>query len=423
MRTPIKGMVAPVGTPTRDNRDTPDGDGIESYSASKLPIPIHLDLSNGGEGHNADHPVGFITALTTEDDGVNAVGYLLDPDKYPRFAEAIMDAKNMVEDGNAWPSIGANVDVDSNGNLTADVFEVSLVTMPANAQTWMALDDIEEEKEETGELEEIEELAEDDEKERALVAASTVVEPVPFELFEQPHDMPYTPGFRVDGKRVYGHLTHREACHTAWANTCMKPPTSMSGYALFHRFSQVTDAGTIRVGRLTAGTGNAQMCSCCVHLDIDDHACLNASMVAAMGHHDTLTTTAQVCVGEDDNGNIWVSGVLTDDHPNLSRQSWSGDWRGVGQSAELIEILALNHALPGFTHRRDQRIAQGGLTSLVAAIGTPTQQVPDYDDEKVTQAVERVLRSREERRELTEAISRMHSSYAGMKLEGVGRRV
>ena len=84
----------------------------------------------------------------------------------------------------------------------------------------------------------------------ALIAAIT--EPAPADAFDPPALASYTPGFTVTGRRIAGHVTNREACHMGWADVCMTPPPSASGYQVANRYSVQTSAGEIRVGRLTS---------------------------------------------------------------------------------------------------------------------------------------------------------------------------
>lgn len=209
---------------------------------------------------------------------------------------------------------------------------------------------------------------------RAALIAS-VTEPVPADAFEAPALASYTPGFTVTGRRIAGHVTNREACHMGWAEVCMTPPPSPSGYKIANRYTVRTSAGQIEVGRLTSGLGAAAGgcpgCRYCEGVDMDDHACISLGFTAAAAYHDTLTTLADIRVGEDEAGNVWAAGILRDGLPAkaadiLARRVWSGDWRPFGDAEELSEVVALHHQRPGFTHRVQHSRSR---FALVAAAG------------------------------------------------------
>lgn len=217
----------------------------------------------------------------------------------------------------------------------------------------------------------------------ALVAA--VNEPAPASAFAKPDTSRYDPGFRIDGRRIYGQLAALDACHLNWPGQCVTPPASPSGYALFARYSLATDAGELPVGRVTTGLGRVgNGCSCCDPGILDDHACPNRmGLVAAMNHHDRMPTLADVVIGEDD-GVIWLAGLL---RPNLSaeaqevlaRRVWSGDWRPAGEADELVEVLALHHGKPGFAQRVKTSRTRSVLVAAAGPIEEPVDQAPDIE--------------------------------------------
>lgn len=212
----------------------------------------------------------------------------------------------------------------------------------------------------------------------ALVAA--VVEPAPAAAFAKPDTTRYDPGFRIEGRRIAGHLAALDACHLNWPGQCVTPPPSPSGYALFTRYTIATDAGELPVGRVTTGLGRiGNGCTCCDPDILDDHACPNRmGLVAAMAHHDRMPALADVVIGEDD-GVIWVAGLL---RPNLSaeqqyvlsRRVWSGDWRPAGEADELIEVLALHHGKPGFAKRVKTTRTRSVLVAAAGPVETPAPQ-------------------------------------------------
>lgn len=212
----------------------------------------------------------------------------------------------------------------------------------------------------------------------ALVAA--VTEPAPAAAFTDPELEGYQPGYRIEGRRIFGHLASANACHAAWTNECMGPPPTATGYAMFRRYRLATDAGEIGVGRVTTGLGRIGTgCECCDPATADDHACAyTMSLSAAIAHHDRMDTIADVAIGETDDGVIWLSGLLREDLPEdaarvLARRVWSGDWRPAGESDELVEALALDHGRPAFT----KRVQHGQHRSVVIAAAGPAPAPTD----------------------------------------------
>lgn len=243
-----------------------------------------------------------------------------------------------------------------------------------------------------------------DEAEASLIAAAnaTVREPLPADAFTEPPLDGYQPGYRVEGKRIYGHLTNRNACHRSWPASCVTPPESPSNYAVANRYEVITAAGPLEVGRVTTGLGAVGGgCTCHGGGVIDDHYCPSVrSAAAAIAHYDTLHTVADVMIGENEAGSVWVAGVLRDTLPDgaprvLQRRVWSGDWRPWGTGAELVEVLALDHAEPGFTHRTKHNAA---AFTLIAAVGPAPEAVAADDD-----VVRRLVREELSRERAAEA--------------------
>lgn len=211
---------------------------------------------------------------------------------------------------------------------------------------------------------------------RSLIAA--VNEAPPAELFARPNIPGYQPGYRINGRHITGHLAALDACHLNWPGECVTPPPSASGYAIFRRYALTTTAGEIPVGRLTSGLGQlGNGCGCCDPEMFGDHACPNTKgLIAAMSHHDLMTTLADVNIGEDD-GVIWVAGVLRPNLPAgaeavLARRTWSGDWRPLGDADELVEILALDRGKPGFA----KRVKTSRTRSVLIAAAGPAEEPP-----------------------------------------------
>lgn len=247
------------------------------------------------------------------------------------------------------------------------------------------------------------------EADTAALIAAHVVEPVPAAAFTEPKLERYSPGFTIEGGRIFGHITHRDACYRGIA-ACVTPPESATGYAVARRYSLTTDDGPLDVARITTGLGLAGPgCSCHDGRIVDDHYCpADRSAAAAVAHYDGLHTIADVVIGEGADGSVWAAGVLRDDLPAgasrvLERRVWSGDWRPWGATAELVEVLALDHAEPGFTSRTKH---DGTAYTLIAAAG-PHPAVPHAaGDTDIRAAVRDELDAREARRELDAAMTR-----------------
>lgn len=190
----------------------------------------------------------------------------------------------------------------------------------------------------------------------ALAASAPPVAP-PAAWFTDPHFAEPTPvEVSADG-RVRGHLAEWGTCHTGYADQCVSPPSSPSGYAYFRTGAIVTREGTeIAVGQLTMDTR---------------HAGADAGATSAMRHYDhTGTAVADVSAGEDAFG-IWVAGALrphvTPAQVRTLRASpLSGDWRRIGGHLEMIAALAVN--VQGFpVPRTHGLVASGKLQALVAS--------------------------------------------------------
>lgn len=153
----------------------------------------------------------------------------------------------------------------------------------------------------------------------------------------------------ADG-RVFGHAAAWHRDHIGYTGQRMRAPHSTSDYANFCTGTVVVDRdGTqdvLRCGVITMNTGHAPTSG------------PNASMAAAKRHYDdTGAQFAHIDIGEDAHG-IWYSGVLfadvSDDDLRAFRAGGvSGDWRPIGNSSELVALLAVN--VPGFPCPRPRR--------------------------------------------------------------------
>jgi hypothetical protein len=192
-----------------------------------------------------------------------------------------------------------------------------------------------------------------DQAQTAAVEADTLLRP-PKDWFADPQLQGPTPlAITADG-RVMGHLALWNVCHFGIRDTCRMAPRSNSGYKYFMDGHALTaDGSTVRVGKITVGTG---------------HANLRLGYVPAADHYDnTGNAVAVVAAGEDPHG-IWVAGSLvpgvTEERvAELRRSPLSGDWRPTPAGLELVAALAVNSPgfpVMGFT-------ADGGVQSLVAA--------------------------------------------------------
>lgn len=419
-------MVADDGAAPRDALIRELDQSATAYTALKLPAPVFYQALNAG--HDGGIIVGRIESVTLRGAGVGVrtVGEFYDGEhdqaNAPRIWEMAREAVHMAREGAVSPSVDPTALVvapNAEGELAltvADFSGVTLVGMPGKVGTFVTFpDDVEvdddapaptpaearhmaSENTDPGEL-----FGDDDavvEEALGLVAAAergpdweagetrikaliaAVVEAPPAELFARPDIHGYEPGYRIEGNRITGHLAALDACHLNWPGECMTPPRSPSGYSLFRRYALTTTTGEIPVGRLTTGLGRlGNGCTCCDPQVVGDHACPNTKgLIAAMAHHDQMVTLADVNIGEDE-GVIWVAGVLRPQLPTeaanvLARRTWSGDWREAGDAMELVEILALDRGEPGYAQRVKRTPTRG---VLIAAAGPAPDAPPAVD--------------------------------------------
>jgi hypothetical protein len=204
-------------------------------------------------------------------------------------------------------------------------------------------------------------------KETRTEPAPTAAGPLrpPAAWFENPKLTGPTACTITDEGRIYGHVALWNACHVAFANTCVTPPPSPSEYRYFHVGEVVCDDNSrVAVGNLTLG---------------GRHASLSMGWKAATQHYDDSGKGAAVVrLYEDEHGIAYAGSItpgLTDvDLYDLRRSPVSGDWREVAGEMDLIGVLAVNTG--GFP---TPRFASGahGRTALVAAPGVR----PEYAGE------------------------------------------
>lgn len=394
-------MVADDGAAPRDALIRDLDQSNTAYTALKLPSPVFYQALNSG--HDGGIIVGRTDALTLGGDGrTRTAGEFYDGEddqaNAPRIWEMAREAVHMAREGAVAPSIDPTVlavapNADGELALTvADFSGVTLVGMPGKVGTFVTFPDDEAEVVDVDVDEdapaptaaEVRHMRDEDEPERAEAEAgiraliAAVVEAPPAELFGRPDIPGYQPGYRIDGNRITGHLAALDACHLNWPGECVTPPPSASQYAIFRRYALTTTTGDIPVGRLTTGLGRlGNGCTCCDPEVFGDHACPNTKgLIAAMSHHDQMVTLADVNIGEDD-GVIWVAGVLRPRLPAdagtvLARRTWSGDWRPLGDADELVEILALDRGKPGFA----KRVKTSRTRSVLIAAAGPAEAPP-----------------------------------------------
>jgi hypothetical protein len=175
----------------------------------------------------------------------------------------------------------------------------------------------------------------DTDADEAVAAAAAPVRP-PRNWFQNPNLNGPTPLVVTADGQVYGHLAAWGTCHTG-KNRCVTAPRTASGYKYFLNGSVLTaDGSTVKVGKITLGTG---------------HADLRMGWIPAADHYDNTGSAVAVVASGEDRFGIWVAGALTPDTTEeraaeLRRSPLSGDWRPIGGSLELIAALAVN--APGF---------------------------------------------------------------------------
>ena len=192
-------------------------------------------------------------------------------------------------------------------------------------------------------------------EEPALVASAAPVEP-PAAWFEDPALTGPTKIRVTEDGRIFGHLAAWGTCHIAYEE-CVAPPMSDNDYMYFRTGTCLTAEGTeVHVGVVTMGTG---------------HADPRLSFASAKAHYEnTGLVVADVNIGHDQYG-IWVAGAL---RPNvtdaqkreLRAAALSGDWRPVQGRRELVGALAVN--IPGFPIPETRGyVSHGEPVSLVAS--------------------------------------------------------
>ena len=220
----------------------------------------------------------------------------------------------------------------------------------------------------------------------------------PAEWFTNPNLDALTPLNITEEGRVFGHVAGWKTCHSSWADTCVTPPHSATGYAHFLLGEVLTTEGSVPVGSLTIGGG---------------HAGPRLSLRAAQEHYDSTSAVfADVTAGEDEHG-IWVAGWVrpgvSDEMVAAARASkLSGDWRRnpLTNSMEMVAALAVN--VPGFAIPRIAASVEGSQqVSLVAAgvVVTESKGSEGVDMQTLAAAVAQEIMAAQSRKEKMAALA------------------
>jgi hypothetical protein len=407
--TKFRTMLAPINASTGDGRRFAAG----AITLADLPMPFEWARSREG-GHDGAVAVGAIQeaqVMSVKDAlagewispeaakgmdaaslGVFARGVMFDDadrEAMPRLAEDVAEAMHLAGNGTLGPSVDLDsfeaipVMAGSDEEVSWEAIEAymeendgaeppiellitagrvraaTLVSIPAFSETSRPLELIPAEETPEGE----EPSGEHGADLHALVASQGRALPDvgAFSLPELAGPTAIT--WDWANGRVFGHIATWATCHVGYGDVCVTPPREDEAYAWFNRFAvETADGGTISAGRLTLG---------------GRHAGLALSASAAMNAYDEKTTAAHVRAYADAYG-IVVAGVIEPgltgaDRAILDRRKVSGDWREVGSSLALVEVLALSpgpraHSEPGFpvveTHVR-----RGRQVALVASLG------------------------------------------------------
>lgn len=404
--TRFRTMLAPINASTGDGRRFATG-GI---SLAGLPMPFEWVRERQG-GHDGAVAVGAIQeatiltvkqaladgwvsadaakGLSSDMEAVWARGTMfdnVDRERMPELAEDVATALHLAGEGTLGPSVDldsfestlvmAGTDEPVTWELVEEYMDANdgaeppmellvsqgrvraatLVTIPAFSETSRPFELMDpEEGDDT-------EAAADT---LALVASvQAMARPLPalsaFSLPELDGPTPITWDWSTG--QVYGHIATWATCHVGYEGVCVTPPREDDSYSWFNRFTVETEDGDqITAGRITVG---------------GRHAGLSLGASATMTEYDAKTTAAHVRAYPDAYG-IVVAGAIEPglspaDRAVLERRKVSGDWREVGGSLSLVEVLALSpgpraHSEPGFPV--ETYAHNGRQVTLVASLG------------------------------------------------------
>lgn len=189
-----------------------------------------------------------------------------------------------------------------------------------------------------------------------------------------------------DDGHVFGHIASFKSCHTGYADRCVPPPRSPSGYAYFTTGTVTTAEGdVVRVGQLTMGAGHANTRP-------------GMSVAEVHAHYDGgpgAVQMADVNVGEDQFG-IWFSGALRPDVTDEQVRAFmacgvSGDWREVvrGKGLDLVACAA-GIPVPGFPIAR--AIAASALGDTEMDLDLPMTTASFLEGEPVALVAAGIIR-------------------------------
>lgn len=160
----------------------------------------------------------------------------------------------------------------------------------------------------------------------------------PREWFEVPEPPEFVPLHITAEGQVMGHIAAWNECHTGFPGTCVTPPPSPSGYAIYNRPPGVVcaDGSVVKTGPLTLTTSHAG-----THLDA----------ARAMSHYDNTGCAVADVVATDGVIGPWVCGaarptITPEQIREFHASSPSGDWRPHRGPLDLIAVLMVN--TPGF---------------------------------------------------------------------------
>lgn len=339
-------VIAKEGVRTVDGREFSAG----AIEWREVPMPLLSIRGNdptGRGGHKSSRAIGSITEIWREDNE-EGFGTIYGKGFFASDEEG-MEAKQLIAEG-VLSGVSADVGGAVVEELVADeelgmikmiragtIVGVTVLPIPAFDGTKVS-------------------VVHHDELSTAVVASAAGWEPKS-EWFSNPGFTEPTPITVTADGRISGHAALWGTCHIGYRDRCVTPPRSKSNYQYFNTGQVLTaDGETVTVGRLTAGTG---------------HAAIEFGAQPAVEHYDnTGYQGGYVHAGEDEHG-IWFAGSVSptatpEQIATLRASMVSGDWRQLGNSLELVGILAVN--TPGFPVPRARAgLVAGAQVSLIAS--------------------------------------------------------
>jgi hypothetical protein len=216
-----------------------------------------------------------------------------------------------------------------------------------------------------------------------VTAGAAPVSP-PRDWFELPggHTDAYDVIIDDDG-RIHGYPAATwSSCHLSFPDECVTPPRSESDYAFFKVGTvRCADGTRVATGPLTLRGGHADRT-------------WSASRAMAF-YDDTDSAFADVAIGEDEHG-MWVAGALRPetsaaDIRTAMASGFSGDWRAIGGTHELIALSAVN--TPGFRRHASLYESDGLVASMIVDMPRQDALVIDEADALAASAIQRIAAS------------------------------